>query len=138
MDTATVKCHQCRFWLKRPGGEWGVCRPRSTEAGGIQFRTVLETAAAFGCGMGAAGDPNLPEGWDLDRLAVLVRAEKGGKAKLPKMLVMLEIVDNEGDGVILSKKKGVHLSRSLTDAGWKRANPRKSGSPWLPPHPPPQ
>ena len=69
----------------------------------------------------------------LDKLAVLVRAEKGGKAKLRKMLVMLEIVENEGDGVILSKKKGVHLSRSLTDAGWKRANPRKPGSPWLPP-----
>ena len=45
-----------------------------------------------------------------------------------KMRVMLEIVENEGDGVILSKKKGVHLSRSLTDAGWRRANPRKPGS----------
>ena len=133
MDTATVKCHQCRFWLKRLGGEWGECRVGSTEAEGMPFRAVLETAAAFGCDRGVAGDPRLPEGWDLDKLAVLVRAEKGGKAKLRKMLVMLEIVENEDDGVILSKKKGVHLSRSLTDAGWKRANPRKPGSPWLPP-----
>ena len=88
MATATVKCHQCRFWLKRLGGKWGECSVGSTnETEGIQFRAVLETAAAFGCDRGAAGDPNLPEGWDLDRLVALVRGEKKGRARLRKMRV---------------------------------------------------
>ena len=62
MDAATVKCHQCRFWLVKPKGEWGVCKLGSAKPEGMQFRAVLETAPEFGCERGVAGDPE-PARW---------------------------------------------------------------------------
>ena len=38
--------------------------------------------------------------------------------RIPDMLVLLRIVENQEDGKLLSKKKGIHLNRSLVSAGW--------------------
>ena len=133
MDAATVKCHQCKFWLKRNRSGWGVCAVRSAIAEeGLQFRTVLETAPGFGCESGAAGDPKLPDGWDLDRLVALVRGRRG-KARMWEMLTMLDIAEDRDDGLKLIRSRGAALGKSLRGAGWRRTKEGETGGYWLPP-----
>ena len=105
---------------------------RSAKAEDTLFRAVLETAPGFGCDREVAGNPKLPDGWDMDELATLVRGTKSGRAKIPDMLVMLHIVEGRKDADWLSRRRGIHLNRSLKGAGWRRVR-EESGSPWLPP-----
>ena len=131
MDAATVKCRECRFWLRVSEGERGVCRVHSTGAENMPFRAVLETAPEFGCDSGVRGDPRLPVGWDLDRLLTLVRETGKGKAKMTEMLMMLGVVETQEDGLKVIHKKAAPLGKSLRGAGWTRQDKKGTGGPWL-------